>query len=281
MVTNVGGAGAVQMMNIEGLDLESMLMAVQTNRVNLMDQQLKDQMEVVQGRNNRISELNTQMNGMNAAIAKLGTAADAKFPASDTVASIKAAGGSMIGFTTLTPDMLSRLDAGAAFMASAPMVVDSDLTTKRLGYVAGTDSLANHKGPLGNVEVRTLLETMKDTGYVASAEFLALPRGDGESRKTLTPEQDATLKAEAAKVSAYLQTPATVVDPKALACTDRASAEAYVKSISSEIDALGNSQQMDMLRLQSLSNKRNEAFEIMTNFMKKLAESRSGIIRNI
>jgi hypothetical protein len=278
MVTNVGGAGAVQMMNIEGLDLESMLMAVQTNRVNLMDQQLKDQMLVVQGRNNRISELNTNMNGMNAAIAKLGTAADAKFPASTTVDAIKS---NPMMANAFTPDVLSRLDAGAAFMASAPMVVDSDLTTKRLGYVAGTDSLANYKGPLGNVEVRTLLETMKDTGYVGSAEFLALPLPDGGVRKTLTPEQDATLKAEAAKVSAYLKTPATVVDPKALACTDRASAEAYIKSITTEIDALGNSQQMDMLRLQSLSNKRNEAFEIMTNFMKKLAESRSGIIRNI
>ena len=43
----------------------------------------------------------------------------------------------------------------------------------------------------------------------------------------------------------------------------------------------GNSQQMDMLRLQSLSNKRNEAFDLMTNFIKKMQENRSSVIGNM
>ena len=38
---------------------------------------------------------------------------------------------------------------------------------------------------------------------------------------------------------------------------------------------------MDMLRLQSLSNKRNEAFDLMTNFMKKFADKRDAIIGNM
>ena len=53
---------------------------------------------------------------------------------------------------------------------------------------------------------------------------------------------------------------------------------AYLKG---QIDALSNSQQMDMLRLQSLSNKRNEAFDLMTNFVKKMQDSRSSIIGNM
>lgn len=48
-----------------------------------------------------------------------------------------------------------------------------------------------------------------------------------------------------------------------------------------QIDAASNSQQMDMLRLQSLSNKRNEAFDVMTNFVKKMQDSRSSIIGNM
>ncbi|ANP71433.1 Putative secreted protein [Cryobacterium arcticum] len=44
------------------------------------------------------------------------------------------------------------------------------------------------------------------------------------------------------------------------------------------IDSSSYSQQMDMLRLQSLSNKRNESFDVMTNFMKKMQESRSSIL---
>lgn len=47
------------------------------------------------------------------------------------------------------------------------------------------------------------------------------------------------------------------------------------------IDTAANSQQMDMLRLQSMTNKRNEAFDVMTNFVKKMQDSRSSIIGNM
>ncbi|MGO4734371.1 hypothetical protein [Paenibacillus sp. 2KB_22] len=57
--------------------------------------------------------------------------------------------------------------------------------------------------------------------------------------------------------------------------------EAAVQKLKGQIDAASNSQQMDMLRLQSLSNKRNEAFDVMTNFIKKMQESRSSIIGNM
>lgn len=54
-----------------------------------------------------------------------------------------------------------------------------------------------------------------------------------------------------------------------------------MQNIKGQIDALSNSQQMDMLRLQSLSNKRNEAFETMTNFIKKMQDNRNSIIGNM
>ncbi|MFS0860821.1 MULTISPECIES: hypothetical protein [Paenibacillus] len=56
---------------------------------------------------------------------------------------------------------------------------------------------------------------------------------------------------------------------------------AQAQKLKGQIDALGNSQQMDMLRLQSMSNKRNEAFDVMTNFIKKMQDSRSSIIGNM
>lgn len=48
-----------------------------------------------------------------------------------------------------------------------------------------------------------------------------------------------------------------------------------------QMDVLSNSQQMDMLRLQSMNSKRNEAFDVMTNFVKKMQDSRSSIIGNM
>ena len=57
--------------------------------------------------------------------------------------------------------------------------------------------------------------------------------------------------------------------------------DAAITTIKGMIDSQSNSQQMDMLRLQSLSNKRNEAFDVMTNFIKKMQDSRSSIIGNM
>ncbi|WP_028551990.1 hypothetical protein [Paenibacillus sp. UNC451MF] len=57
---------------------------------------------------------------------------------------------------------------------------------------------------------------------------------------------------------------------------DRAS-----ETLRGKIDSLNSSQQMDMLRMQSLTNKRNEAFDTMTNFIKKMADQRSSIIGNM
>jgi len=53
------------------------------------------------------------------------------------------------------------------------------------------------------------------------------------------------------------------------------------QDLKGKIDSLSNSQQMDMLRLQSMTNKRNEAFDTMTNFIKKMEDSRSSIIGNM
>ena len=54
-----------------------------------------------------------------------------------------------------------------------------------------------------------------------------------------------------------------------------------VTKIKSNIDNLSNTQQLDMLRVQSISNKRNEAFELMTTFIKKFSDLNSSIIRNL
>lgn len=57
--------------------------------------------------------------------------------------------------------------------------------------------------------------------------------------------------------------------------------DALINTVKGQIDQLNNTSQMDMLRLQSMTNKRNEAFDIMTNFIKKMQDSRSSIIGNM
>jgi len=55
----------------------------------------------------------------------------------------------------------------------------------------------------------------------------------------------------------------------------------WLEELTGKVDSQNASQQMDMLRMQSLTNKRNEAFDLMTNFIKKMQDSRSAILGNM
>ena len=61
----------------------------------------------------------------------------------------------------------------------------------------------------------------------------------------------------------------------------RTAAASLVASLRIELDSVTNTQQTDMLRLASLSNKRNESFDMMTDVFKKMLDSRSAIIGNM
>jgi len=63
--------------------------------------------------------------------------------------------------------------------------------------------------------------------------------------------------------------------------TTKGQIDAAITKIKGLIDAESNNQQMDMLRLQSLNNKKNESVEILTNTQKKHTDGASNIIRNI
>ena len=56
--------------------------------------------------------------------------------------------------------------------------------------------------------------------------------------------------------------------------------EVMTTSVKSQIDSLSSSSQMDMVRLQSLNNKRSEAFDTMTNSLKKQQDNKSSIVGN-
>lgn len=168
---NAVGASGMTSVDISSMDLETALMAVQQQRSQLLDQQLKDQITAVQAKNDQIAKLNNLLAAAYGISGKFGS--DAKT-------------GDSIPNDADTQQRMSALNAAAA---SAGVTVPA---------------LAN-KGQL-----------------------------DG-----------------------------------------------FIQQMKSTIDSMSNSQQMDMLRLQSLSNKQNEAFDVMTNFIKKMQDSRSSIIGNM
>ncbi len=162
-------AAGISSLDLQGMDLETMMMAVQSNRAQQLEGQLKDQIASVQAKNQQISKLNELTGALNAAAAKF------------------------------------KSDAKAGDKIDIP----ADIKT------------------------------------AAASAGVTLPSGFSGTQVT------------------------------------KGDLDGFIQQNKSQIDSLSNSQQMDMLRLQSLSNKRNEAFELMTNFMKKMQDSRNSIIGNM
>lgn len=185
--------GAVNSINLQGMDLETALLAVQSSRANLLETQLKDQINEVQNRNAQIANLNNMVSALNGLVAQYGSGSDDATKIGD--------GKGISGWDK--NEVLST---------------DSD-KAGTLGYLAKQAGL----------DLATL-------GILKDGSFKDVKKGE---------------------------------------------LNAAIQTLKGQIDALGNSQQMDMLRLQSLSNKRNEAFDTMTNFIKKMQDSRSAIIGNM
>ncbi len=192
---NMNGAGAIGAIDIKGMDLETAMMAVQSNRANLLEAQLKDQIAQVQEKNEQISKLNDAMG------------------------------------------LLSKLQSNIPAKAEAG---------EKLTNYLKADDCALEK------QINTALE------QAGIAPFK--PANDGQGGRTQTGDW----------LPGGISGHAT-----------KGELEGVIQELKSKIDSASNSQQMDMLRLQSLSNKRNEAFDLMTNFIKKMQDNRSSIVGNM
>ena len=61
----------------------------------------------------------------------------------------------------------------------------------------------------------------------------------------------------------------------------KAEVEEWLQKVKSKIDALNNEAQKDMTRLESLVNRRDEAFSTASDLMSKIGDTRSNAIRNM
>lgn len=180
-MTVVNGNTPLSGASLQGLDLETALMAIQSQRASLLEGQLTEQLEGVQKKNEQMGQLNEVLNAARALMGSL------------------------------------TAEQQAALNFNDPNETDP---AKKL-----------------TAEQLTLQSTLND-----ACKSAGINADDLNNKNTL---------------------------------------DAFISNTKTSIDSLSNSQQMDMLRLQSLTNKRNEAFDVMTNFVKKMQDARSSIIGNM
>ena len=222
MSINLNIANSVSPINFEGMDIETMMMAVQTERVNLLEVQLKEQIASIQTNNDKISQLNELLGTLNKAAASMPP--DAK--ASDKV---------KISAKDMQEMTAAALKAGTAL----PGEQSWDVKLKD-GSIINVDAAGKKDAEM----CQQKYWAFQSSDYSGSKAVISITESD---KNTMT----------------------------------KGELEGFTQQTKSQIDSLSNSQQMDMLRLQSLSNKRNEAFETMTNFMKKLQDGRNAIVGNM
>lgn len=70
-------------------------------------------------------------------------------------------------------------------------------------------------------------------------------------------------------------------DPALTASSKKSDVEALITKVTGKIDSESNTQQIDMLRLQSLSNKRTEAYDLMSTMAKKDHDLKEGTLNRI
>lgn len=228
MATNATtGTSATAPLDLSSMDIESALMAVQTQRANLLESQLKDQMAAVQARNNGIQDLN------------------------DLLSAVRGIRPS--GDTTATADT-----------GSATITMSNEQYVKVLHQ-----DIARSQAELDANSGST------DMAKVAKVQMLRIKIGvlNANLKEAQAPGAPAT---KAVSLSLVLEANGFMSGTLSQAQFDQ-----LIPTISSRIDGLNSTQQLDMLRLQSLTNKRNEAFDIMTNFIKKMQDGRSSIVGNM
>ncbi len=238
------GAGAA---NLGSVDIETALAMVQSQRANLLEDQLKGQLATVEGRNQQIAAMNENMAAKRNELGELEAAL--------STAQTNPAG--------VTNERIQELQQ---MRDQLQKVLDRDpngWTGLSWGW-AGDNQAKSHE----------MLERVKAEGLSNAGDAPRDVDGNGtmdahgKTVKGWIDQINAKISGEQSKVIDGMKAQQTGLKND-------------IDKLKNDIDSASNSQQMEMLRLQSLSNKRNESFDVMTNFIKKMQENRSSIIGNM
>ncbi|MFZ9627092.1 MAG: hypothetical protein ACO3AD_17680 [Burkholderiaceae bacterium] len=212
---SAGGLSGVSSISLDGLDLnttdiETLLAAVQLRRADLIEGQLRQQVQDVQGRNNALAALNTLKGSISTQASYFGG------------------------------------DAGKGQLIDQAHYNPSNYDKERLkkAYTENPEqALADAKaGVYGNAgkELAEFAQSLRNNGFDDQTVFKV---------------------ANGSVTAAELDSVKTTTNAKA--------------------DNLSSSQQLDMIRLQALQQRRTESFDVVTNTYKKMGDSRASVVSNM
>lgn len=158
----------------------------------------------------------------------------------------------------VTKGQIAVIDAATASSTQAIFDLEAALMSAQLQRVGTLES-----------QLRTQLESIA----VANHRVSELNNALAAVNAALAASEDTFNPGARAALTSYdigVPQPVTVAELRTIAVR-----------IKDEVDTTTNTQQMDMLRLQSLTDKRNESYELVSALMKKVRDNNSAILRNL
>ncbi|THJ31537.1 hypothetical protein E8K88_14575 [Lampropedia aestuarii] len=250
-MSGLAGAGGISGIDLQNLDIETAMMAIQSQRSQLLEGQLRGQLDLVSARNEQIASMHESISGKQSQITDL----DSQIDALETGA-VPASNERIAELTQMRDQLQQVLNRDPNGWTGLSWGWDKDAATSSHDMLARVKSegLTNQgKDPKdidGNGTMDAEGKTIK--GWIEQLNSKIAEASEAEKTTKINSLQ-----------------------------TEKATLNNEITDLKSGIDALNNTQQMDMLRLQSLTNKRNEAFDVMSNFIKKMQDSRSSIVGNM
>ncbi len=244
---------------LEGMDLETALMSVQSDRAKLLDAQLREQLNEVKSRNQAIANLNTSLAACRELLGNFPADAGNDKKISDIA-------NDQWKKSNDAHKKTQQTTKDVEIEAQRKIITDAEKEQKKIVDDAKQKKIKKieEQAPWQNQKV-IIEKANQAIKSIKSRAIDSLP----------TQDSDAKTRAMMDKFEASCAEANISLDIK-----NKGDLQTATENIKGLIDAESNSQQMDMVRLQSLSNKRNEAFEIITNFIKKSQDNRSSIISN-
>lgn len=256
-MTTIGGiSGGLTVAQVTGgLDLEAFMMQVSAQRANNLETQMANQIQEIKDRQAQIASLNDLLNSIRAL----------------------ARGKKDTDKVHFGPDMFERLKKAGLDVGNGK--VDdkvADLQWRVQHHQSESQRFSNEIARCDADIARW--KAKKLNGGIATDIVADIYIHGLENQKRGLLAAKAGHDQHAATYKAQIETAKT--------SSDRYTAEVgtlngWAEQLKSKLDSLNSTSQMDMIRLQSLSNKRNEAFEQLTNFVQKFAKSRESIISNM
>ncbi|MBF5005594.1 hypothetical protein [Diaphorobacter caeni] len=249
-------ADSLTLAEFQSMDTETMLYFVQLKRATDLEDKLRGKMEKVakniDDHGADSTKINDNLNEI-ARIEKTGRVDPSKFDATKDRELLNALQSSDAeGFATLTSEQLSSL---------------------------------NHSG--------RSTSNGKTTEYQIHGGNMSVTISDGEKKVTksswVTPQPDGTFKIKILPelgpiLNLHIETRIAITENSkdSQAVIDKAISDLKTEneSLKVKVDTATNLQQLDMIELQQLMTNMNQAFDMVSNAMKKFAETKGGIIRN-